>query len=1707
MTRIARLVMHGFKSFAKRTELVFDGNFNVVLGPNGSGKCVTGNTLVHLADGSLVEIRKLVEEGISREQPTRIDDGFIAKGDGRKIQCLDMSSLKVTNGEIASYVKRKSPEKLLKIITRSGRIITATPHHPLFVLSGNKVVAAKAEELKEGVRVAVPRAVQFVPESKSFYGLMDVILPEDGVYVLFNSSFTEAVRQAKGRHSWQELAKTLRIPLSAIKGLLDGQSINFSYLVRLLRHAGMDDASIAKLIPSVKGKTSGILCRIPWVNTPEFSRLLGYLLAEGRLAESSTQIWFTNGYEELVNDYSALIKKVFGLRVTINEYKPNVWDVLAYSEPLRVILGKFGMASQTVKKTITNLFLKHSGNEEISELLNGLYAGDGYVSDRSVELTTKSPKLATAVETMLTRLGITFLSKWEVKIATNTGFSALYRTIRVCGAGNAAKFASAVKFVHPMKKKRLALLVLKKGNPNVDLIEANALVKKVATELGLNVKKARKEFPTLDAYCYNSCLPSILGTRQLITGLFSVSQFASGSQSLKLLSQLVNSDIYWDEIKSIEEFASTDEWVYDLCVEGDHNFVANNIFVHNSNTLDALCFVLGRISSKELRTEKLSHLIYNGGKTKQPAAKAEVSIFFDNSRKTFPYPESQVKVGRIIKPSGQSVYRINDKASTRQEILDLLALARIDPDGHNIVLQGDIVRFVEMSAEERRQVVEEIAGISVYEEKKNKALSELAKVDERLKEAEILLSERKTHLKELKHDRDQALRYRELNDKIRANRATFLQLQMKQRESKKSETEKAIAANEKEISGLKSDIEKLRLAVAKKKEEISQLNEELEHRAEQEQVTIHRNIEQIRVGIGTNTSRISLDEGEIAKVRERREQLKSDFSDTESKISQLESSKQSLAEQVKKLSSDRAKLEANIHKLRGSVDSADLVRIEAELGSIDKETDEKQQLMQSLVGQKQSLLREKDKLEFRINTIDSSMDKIKEVERESRKEVDELQQRRNDFKKMVLELNQLLAKDSTLAAKAGENRKRISALNEEVAKARAKEAAIKERVLGNLAVKSILSQKSVRGVHGTVSQLGKVKTKYALALEVAAGPRINSLIVESDAVAAECINFLKSKKIGTASFLPLNKIKQAEERSDVNSLLKLPGVQGFAISLISFDEKFKPAFSYVFGNTIVVDSIEVARKIGIGKARMVTLDGDLAELSGAMHGGFRESRKEAMGFVDEEETQVADQLEHKLNAITAETSELEREKEDIEAAITKLRESKAAIEGDIIRMERSLHLESSDMDVSKKQKQELQEELKSVVTKLREADDKLLGQTRLVAELKSRRMQVREQITSLRNPAFLAELNALDKKKQELSDQIQTCENESKTTDVQINEVFSQEKAKLLQIFKQLDKDEEHFTAEKERLIKETEKLRKDLTESEAKSAKFQARHKELFAMRTKITEEVQGDDERIIRKEEQINTTEIKINNISIKKAEVAAELAGLNEEFSQYSDVKLLEGVSEDHIKSEISRFERLVTGMGNVNLKALEIYDDVEKQYNELLDKKEKLGKEKDDVLKMMAEIESKKKDLFMNTFTVLNKNFAGIFSQLSTKGEAHLMIENEENPFEAGVRIRVRLAGDKFLDIRGLSGGEKTLTALALIFAIQDYEPASFYVFDEVDAALDKRNSEKLAKLIKKYSERAQYLIISHNDALMAEGETLYGVSMDENGMSNVVSLKV
>lgn len=1129
-----------------------------------------------------------------------------------------------------------------------------------------------------------------------------------------------------------------------------------------------------------------------------------------------------------------------------------------------------------------------------------------------------------------------------------------------------------------------------------------------------------------------------------------------------------------------------------------------------SNVLDALCFVLGKGSAKGLRVEKSSNLIYNGGKTKKPAKEGEVSIFFDNSNKIFPTEEPVVKISRIVKANGQSKYKINNKTRTKQQILDLLSIAKIEPDGYNIILQGDIVRFVEMHPVEKRQIVEEIAGISVYEDKKQKALKELEKVDEKINEADIVLKERKAYLKELKKDRDQAQRYKDLNDQIRQNKASYLKRQIIRKESAEQSQQEKIDKKKKKLDKHKEEIKALRGQISERKEEIKRISKQAEERGDVEQVSLQKEIERLRVEIATSKTRAANCSNEIARISQRREQLRKNVSEIDEKMGSLEQKKKEIEERKGVLEEQKKSMEKSIAAFKKKHKIGDDHDISKELDEIDKKADDKQTEVQKLREEQQELLREKDRLEMQVQMMDERISKVLEVEKEHKDELEKLKQKKAEFKKATVELNELLNKDSESAANLAEQRKELLKLTEELARLEARSITAKESAAESIAVKKILSNKGKFGgiVYGTVSELGEANSKYAAALGVAAGRKINSIVVENDGVAAKCIKFLKDNKFGVASFLPVNKMKPEDSSVSISpkKLKSTKGAHGKAIDLIEFEPKFKNVFRYVFGDTIIVDSIEVARRIGIGSAKMVTVDGDIAEQSGAMTGGYR-NKKARAGFREKEVSGEIKKTNERVTKLKSEMLKNESAKSENEARITNLREFKANLEGEIIKTEKGLHLESGDLEASKAIKEQSEKKIADVSKKLDDVVSKVSGINKELAELKIRKQQLRDKFNELRKPTLIAELNSFEEKKRQITEQLLKLEGEAKSIDMQSSDILGRDKDSTSKILKDINKEEEAFKSE----IKDLNNIIKErsgiLKQMEDKQNEFQTKFKGLFEKINKLNDDNSSDEGNLYKVEESGRKEEIEINTLSLEQAKVRAELSGLREDFAQYEGVELDMKKPEEQLKKEISEFEKMRENIGSVNMRALEIYESVEKEYNSLLKKKESLGNEKDDVVNLIQEIDSKKKDIFMNTFDVVSKNFQDIFSSLSTKGEAHLSLEDTEDPFEGGLTVNVRLTGNKFLDIRSLSGGEKTLTALAFIFAIQEHEPASFYILDEVDAALDKHNSEKLAKLIRKYSDNAQYVIISHNDALISEADNLYGVSMDEHSKSNVVSLKI
>ncbi len=1140
--------------------------------------------------------------------------------------------------------------------------------------------------------------------------------------------------------------------------------------------------------------------------------------------------------------------------------------------------------------------------------------------------------------------------------------------------------------------------------------------------------------------------------------------------------------------RGFKSFSKHTEFVFG----SDYNCILGANGSGKSNIADSVCFVLGKSSAKSLRAERSSHLIYNGGKKHPPAKEAEVSIFFDNSKKEFPISNSTVKISRIVKQSGNSVYKINDKTMTRQQVVDLLSAAKIDPDGHNIILQGDIVNFIQMRPEDRRLIIEEIAGISIYEDKKLKALQELEKVDVRINEANIILTEREANLRELKKDRDQAKKYKDLQDRIKDNKATFLHIQIKEKEDKRSETEKRLNENQSKVDNFKKSMDEIRSLIQTNKDEILNITKEIEEKGEKEQIILRSQIDELKTSIIKNQSRLETLQNEIKKIDERKSQLKNNVNDLNSQITSLKEQRKDFENSLKQHQQEEDSLKKDINSFKEKHQISEVNELKNKINNIEKNVEFALDAQQKLHEEKQSIIRERDKAEFHINDIDLKLSKLTGSKSEN------IEKLRNEFKKISVELSRNLNDDSSLSAQLSNARKKYNESSDELSRLNAQHIGIKETVSHDSSIKRILSLNQ-SGVHGTLSQLGEVPSKYSLALEVAAGQRINSIVVESDVIASKCISLLKEEKLGIATFLPLNKLNVKQIPNEHRSLAKSSGVHGFAIDLIKFNPKFKDAFIYALSSTLVVDNLDVARRIGIGKIRMVTIEGDLIEPTGAMIGGHR--RKMGIGFSQKEITSDIGKIENELSRLKSIIVRLEEKKNESESIISTLRNKKAEFEGEILKLEKSMGI--FDTASLSEDKQSLQKQLKEHDSKIKDIDKELYEIQKDIENFKKQRDSFRDSIIS---PDSSKALSSLEEKKTIMREKILSLNSDINSINTNIEKIFLPEIEKTNKILNDIEKEKLSFSNEFKDLNEILKNKQNDLKDLEKKEKEYHGRSKSLIAKRDKLQQDIQKKESLIMLEDEKQRNFFDKINNLSIERAKFIAELEALQREYEQYSDGTLRRGVPIEELKSEIKDFEKLISDLGNVNLRALEIYEKLEIDHKEMVEKVDKLKMEKDDVLNMIKEIEEKKKDIFMQTYKEINKSFQDIFSQLSTKGEASLDLEDKDNILQTGVEIKVRITGNKFLDIKSLSGGEKTMAALALIFAIQEYDPASFYLLDEVDAALDKSNSEKLSKLIAKYSSRAQYIVISHNDTIISEANQIYGVSM-QDGQSKVVSLKV
>jgi chromosome segregation protein len=647
----------------------------------------------------------------------------------------------------------------------------------------------------------------------------------------------------------------------------------------------------------------------------------------------------------------------------------------------------------------------------------------------------------------------------------------------------------------------------------------------------------------------------------------------------------------------------------------------------------------------------------------------------------------------------------------------------------------------------------------------------------------------------------------------------------------------------------------------------------------------------------------------------------------------------------------------------------------------------------------------------------------------------------------------------------------------------------------------------LKGIHGTIAELAEVEERFEVALSVAAGGRMQSIVVDSDEYASRAIEYLKNKKIGRATFLPLNKMREGKPRGKALMAKRNEKSLGFAMDLVNFKPEYKAAFWYVLGDTVVVEDLKVAREL-MGGIRLVTLEGELIEAAGAMIGG-----------------KLNDQL-LKFGAPTK--TEIEGVGNELRSAIEhadKISLAIKEIKGEIIQLEAQLREYGSNDDVSSikistlkskrteykkklttldKNLKEKSKELEEIEATLDNLNDELNVIGDAIEELKQLREEHRKDLMKATPQEYAKQIKDMQKKIHDITNHVAKLESSSETlsTQIKINEErYAEIKSNLDEIQKEKKKHEGNIK-KCEKKVSDCENELKALLKVEqsmnSQMKKLGETRDDIYKKKTDTETTIDKILTKLETNKDFVVGLRTKLNNMDETLKEVLNELGEYNIEIKPEDKLPSL-----TELKEIIMQCERKLRNLEPINMKAIEDYDEQQNRYDELVAEIKHLKDQRRNLMTVVKELDEKKKIEFLKVFEAINENFKIIFAELSVGGEAELLLENPESPFEGGLIIKAKPRGKKILRLESLSGGEKSLTALALIFAVQHYAPSPFYLLDEVDMFLDAVNAEHVARMVKKNSKRAQFVMVSLRKVTLKEANCIYGVTMRANSISDVV----
>lgn len=1142
-----------------------------------------------------------------------------------------------------------------------------------------------------------------------------------------------------------------------------------------------------------------------------------------------------------------------------------------------------------------------------------------------------------------------------------------------------------------------------------------------------------------------------------------------------------------------------------------------------SNISDAVRWVLGEQSSKTLRGSKMEDVIFVGTQSRKSQGFAQVSLTFDNRTRLLNWDSDEVTVTRKYYRSGDSEYLINGSQVRLKEITQLFMDTGLGRDGYSVIGQGRIDEIVSAKSDDRRQIFEEAAGITKFRYRKYESERRLKLAEENLVRLRDILGELEGRIGPLKTQSEKAKQFLELAERKKTLEISLWSDQLSVSRQKLREQDDKVLAMQQSHNQASESLEQIAAQIQQAYQNIQDTQVKIESiRSEKEDnerkiAESHSLIAVLNNDISHNLADIQRILGELDSCENSGEQIAQEKQARSQELTELDAELTQIAQEIEEnegellhLSEQRSAVSSDFEQLSAQLNRLVLDRSKAKLNIVAYENNlaDAEQRAQQLDQNRRQRALEQENAADELREIDRLMEEIA-----SRRE--SLNNSRSGYELKIKtqrdKFDQINAEYTKLTGQINERQQRSKILTD------------LERNLEGFAysVKSVLGEARrgmLQGVRGTVAQLIELPDRYAVAVETALGGSLQHIVVNDEGVAKKAIRFLKERRAGRATFLPLTSVKGYKISQP--GLDACAGYVGIASELVSFAPEYRPVIENLLGKTVVVedldDAVSIAKRYGY-RFRIVTLDGQLVNAGGSLTGGSQNKNTGLLSRKNEikQLTQEAEQLsakrgsyEETLQGLSEKINRAKAQLQGVLSELTVLNEDQIRFEGDQKRLkllteqsEQTLATLAQEQQAAQKRVQELtgtiqstRERLEEIQRDIEQAEKQVDGLKGSRDDLGQRRRELDSQINALRirqaelakdrqnRLDSLAELDTRSSSNQEAIEALRRTVGQRQ----QANQEIEQE-------IEQCNREIQRLTDRQAGVGQEIEQMLADKNRSELATTQLRQQEREQSLSREKLGQELARLEERKVAMQKEYD-------NIIAKLWEEYQVSPNEAQRMAVHFDDPLA-------AQGELGGIKGKIKALGNVNLGAIEEYKEVSERYGFMNVQLKDIESSKRELEKLIQDLTDNMKQLFVTTFNRINTEFQKVFVELFGGGRASLSLADPEEVLDCGIEIAVQPPGKIIKNLSSLSGGEKAFIAIAIYFAILKVSPSPFCILDEIEAALDDVNVNKFASYLKNIDEKTQFIVITHRRGTMEQADVLYGVTMQEEGVSKLLQLKV